>query len=145
MRNVQGRPFWICPTDDPNVTPSPRYHTNVHYQPNLTVINCQANSTATFGEAALWQSSPRVKAHFKSGATVDPKLMFAILRYRPLTLQQLGGSAISHTFKILQWAQTYMAAYTVDKTCTALYSRQTRGPKKTMAVTFNIRKLLQRN
>jgi len=44
--------------DDLNVAPRPRYHTNVHYQPNLTGINCQANSTATFRDSARWQSSP---------------------------------------------------------------------------------------
>jgi len=33
----------------------------------------------------------RVKVHFKYGAIVDPKLMLAFLRYRPLTLKQLEG------------------------------------------------------
>jgi hypothetical protein len=94
-------------------------------------------------EFAMSYAPVRVKAQFKSGAIVDPKLMLAFLRYRPFTLKQLGGSAISHTYEILQRAQTYMAAYTADKTCTALYSRKTRGRKKTMAVTFKVRKLLQ--
>ena len=68
-------------------------------------------------EFAINYAPVRVKAHFKSGAIVDPKLMLAFLRYRPLTLKQSGGSAISHTYKnFYKRAQTHMAAYTADKT-----------------------------
>ena len=38
-----------------------------------------------------------------------------------------------------------MEAYTADKTGTALYSLQTQGRNKTMAVTFNVRKPLRRD
>jgi hypothetical protein len=42
-------------------------------------------------EFAMNYAPVPVKAHFKSGAIVDPKLMLAFFRCRPLTLKQLEG------------------------------------------------------
>jgi hypothetical protein len=68
-------------------------------------------------------------------------LVLSFLRYRPLTLKQVGGRSSHILMKLYKdRAQTHMEAYTAHNTCTAPHSLQTRGRNKMMAVTLKVRK-----
>jgi hypothetical protein len=52
--------------------------------------HCNVSQCRSIKEFAMNDAPVRVKAHFRSGAIVDPNLMLTFLRYRPLTLNPLN-------------------------------------------------------